>query len=240
MAQNQINNQTKSKERTREHGEVFTNEREVNAMLDLVKSETERIDSRFLEPACGTGNFLIEILNRKLAVVTAKYKKSQLEWERYSIVAICSCYGVDIQEDNVLECRERLYDFFVSQYTTLYKKTLRQEILLVAQFVLSKNIVCGDALTMKANNGHPIAFCEWSSVNGSKVKRKDFTLHNLLETESYYSAVAANAIENQFDMFSQLKDKGVELITPKAIAEFPMIDFDLLHTMANEEATKNG
>jgi len=68
--------QVKSRQRVQDHGEVFTNEREVNAMLDMVKQETERIESRFLEPACGDGNFLAEVLRRKLAVVNARYRRS--------------------------------------------------------------------------------------------------------------------------------------------------------------------
>lgn len=85
-----------------DHGEVFTSEREVNAMLDLIKPETERIESRFLEPASGTGNFLIEVLHRKLNVVETRYKKSQREYERYAVIAVSSLYGIDILEDNVL------------------------------------------------------------------------------------------------------------------------------------------
>ena len=102
----------KSKQRVADHGEVFTAEREVNAMLDLVKQETDRIDSRFLEPGCGTGNFLTEILTRKLAIVEKRYRRNQLDFERYSIIAISSMYGVDILEDNIAECRERLFDIF--------------------------------------------------------------------------------------------------------------------------------
>lgn len=100
--------QVKSKKRVADHGEVFTAEREVNAMLDLVKHETERIESTFLEPACGNGNFLAEILRRKLAIVD-QYKRFPSDWERYSVVAMMSIYGVDILPDNVAECRERLY-----------------------------------------------------------------------------------------------------------------------------------
>ena len=102
----------KSKQRVADHGEVFTSDREVNAMLDLVKQETDRIDSRFLEPACGTGNFLTEILTRKLEIVEKRYRRNQLDFERYSIIAISSMYGVDILEDNIAECRERLFDIF--------------------------------------------------------------------------------------------------------------------------------
>ena len=120
-------NQVKSKKRVTDHGEVFTSEREVNAMLDLVKQETERIDSRFLEPACGTGNFLVEILRRKLKILENRYKKSQLEFERYTVIAISSIYGVDILEDNVVECRNRLFEIFDEKYTSFYKTKCKEE-----------------------------------------------------------------------------------------------------------------
>ena len=125
-----MSDQVKSKKRVADHGEVFTSEREVNAMLDLVKQETERIDSRFLEPACGTGNFLVEILNRKLKIVTDRYKKSQIEFERNAIIAISSIYGVDILQDNAIECRDRLFEIFdgsILDYTKLtVKKTVKR------------------------------------------------------------------------------------------------------------------
>ncbi len=113
--------QIKSKKRVADHGEVFTAQREVNAMLDLVKQETERIDSRFLEPACGTGNFLAEILRRKLAIVASRYAKSQLEFERYAVIAVSSIYGVDLLEDNVQHCRERLFNIFNEIYSSFFK-----------------------------------------------------------------------------------------------------------------------
>ena len=97
----------KSKKRVAEHGEVFTNPREVSAMCDMVIQETERVDSRFLEPACGDGNFLIEILKRKLNIVRKKYQKSIYDYERFSLLAIGSLYGVELLEDNVIACRER-------------------------------------------------------------------------------------------------------------------------------------
>ena len=104
--------QVKSRNRVTDHGEVFTAEREVNAMLDLVIHETERIESRFLEPACGNGNFLSEILSRKMRVVEQRYGKNQLEFERYSVVAVGSIYGVELLSDNAKECRERLFIIF--------------------------------------------------------------------------------------------------------------------------------
>ena len=123
------NKQVKSRQRVSDHGEVFTAEREVNAMLDLVKQETERIDSRFLEPACGNGNFLAEVIKRKLAVVNSRYSSSQLEWERYSVVAVSSIYGVDILQDNVHECRERLFGIFNDIYTRHFSDKCKPECL---------------------------------------------------------------------------------------------------------------
>jgi hypothetical protein len=219
--------QIKSKKRVADHGEVYTNEREVNAMLDLVKSETERIDSRFLEPACGNGNFLIEILKRKLNVVSSRYKKSQYEWERYAIIGLSSCYGVDILIDNCAECRQRLFKFFEEQYKSIYKEEVRQEILEVGKFILAKNIICGDALSMKSNDGTSITFVEWNPINGVKIKRRDFTLSNLLETESNY------AKKNNLDNFCSIMrgEQGIDLVTPQAVKEFDLIDFDKIDTM---------
>lgn len=122
-----MSKQVKSKQRVADHGEVFTAEREVKAMCDLVKQETERIDSRFLEPACGDGNFLSEILRRKLAVVTKKYKRSAYEWERNSLLAIGSIYGVDILFDNVIARQERLFEIWDKEYKSVCKKECNDE-----------------------------------------------------------------------------------------------------------------
>lgn len=172
--------QIKSKTRVRDKGEVFTNQREVNAMLDLVKQETERIDSRFLEPACGNGNFLIEILRRKLEVVKFRYKKSQWEYEKNALIAVMSIYGVDIMQDNIDECIKRLLNLFEDYYKSLFKKQIKTEYLEIVKFVLTKNILCGDALTMKTNEEQPIVFAEWSFVKGSLVQRRDFSYEQLL------------------------------------------------------------
>lgn len=206
--------QVKSKERVTDHGEVFTNKREVNAMLDLVKQETERIDSRFLEPACGTGNFLVEILERKLKVVEARYKKSQLEYERNAITALSSIYGVDILEDNVQACRDRLLGIFTKYYINHYKKDFNEDFLKAAQFILSKNIIWGDALSMKTTEGKPITFSEWSAVNGSMLKRRDFQLDKLLENVEYD--------DSEMNLFS---DHQEPVFIPQPVAEFPLTHF---------------
>ncbi len=144
-----MDKQTVSKKRVADHGEVLTSKREVNAMLDLVKQETERIESRFLEPACGTGDFLTEILERKLRVIEFRYRKSQLEFERNTVLAVSSIYGIDILEDNVIECRKRLFEIVNRKYAVLFKKKAKNECRRVIKFILDRNIIWGDALTLK-------------------------------------------------------------------------------------------
>jgi hypothetical protein len=205
--------QVKSKQRVADHGEVFTNEREVNAMLDLVKHETERIDSRFLEPAAGNGNFLAEILRRKLAVVDQRYSKSQVEWERYAVIAVSSIYGVDILEDNTFECQERLFNLFDEAYTNRFKDKCKDECRRAVMFLLKRNILWGDALDLKnPTTKEPIIFSEWSAVNGSMMKRRDFKLDMLMR---------ATASEPN-TLFSDLGD---EAFIPDPIKEFPLIHF---------------
>jgi hypothetical protein len=211
---NEGEKQVISKDRVTNHGEVFTNKREVNAMLDLVKQETERIDSRFLEPTCGTGNFLVEILERKLKVVEARYKKSQLEYERNAITSISSIYGVDILEDNVQACRDRLLGIFTKYYIHHYKKDFNEEFLLSAEYILSKNIIWGDALSMKTIEGKPITFSEWSAVKGSMLKRRDYQLDKLLENVEYD--------DNEMNLFSDTKEP---VFIPQPVAEYPLTHF---------------
>lgn len=181
--------QTKSKDRVRDYGEVFTNEREVKAMCDLVKDETERIDSRFLEPACGDGNFLAEILKRKLAVVKAKYKKSPLDYERNAVLAATSIYGVDIMADNVEACRNRMFEIWNKEYTAVCKKYANDQTRNAVKFIFQKNIVCGNALTLKKvdKDGNelrePIVFSEWAFITGSNLQRKDYTFDELLNSD---------------------------------------------------------
>lgn len=203
--------QVKSKKRVTDHGEVFTSDREVNAMLDLVKQETERIDSRFLEPACGNGNFLAEVLRRKLAVVEAKYKKSQLEYERYAVIAISSIYGVDILEDNAQECRERLFKIFDEQYTKLYKSECKADCRSSVKFLLSRNILWGDALDFtNPQTKKPIVFSEWSAINGSLLKRRDYIFKFLVEQT------------HQFAMFN---DEGNAAAIDEPIKDYPVMHF---------------
>ncbi|MDP4811973.1 MAG: hypothetical protein NWR65_12605 [Saprospiraceae bacterium] len=208
--------QVKSKKRVADHGEVFTNEREVNAMLDLVKHETERIDSRFLEPACGNGNFLAEVLRRKLKVVDQRYGNIQMDWERYAVIAVSSIYGVDILEDNAKECRERLYSIFDDFYTSLFKDKCKEECRRSIRFLFDRNILWGDALDFtNPSTKQPIVFSEWSAVNGSMLKRRDYMFKFLVEKT------------HQFSLFN---DEG----NPAAIDE-PVKDFPLIHFLKLSE-----
>src|SRR5690348_12325007 len=147
----------RSKKRVADHGEVFTPPWLVEAMLDLVKGETERIDSRFLEPACGSGNFLVPVLRRKLAAVEAKFGKSVFEKQHYALLALMCTYGIELLVDNIVECRANMLEVF-ADYLNLAEK---DEPYLAASYVLSQNLVHGDALTMRMHHGQPISFAEW-------------------------------------------------------------------------------
>lgn len=202
--------QLKSRKRVADHGEVFTGEKEVNAMLDLVKHETERVDSRFLEPACGNGNFLAEVLRRKLKVVDSRYKKSQIEWEKNALIAIATIYGVDILEDNAEECRSRLFDIFSKNYISNFGTDCKTDFLKSIKFILGRNILWGNALdfTNPVSN-KPIVFSEWSFALDNKVKRRDYVFRFLVEKT------------HQFSLFN---DEG----NPAAIDE-PVKDYPPVH-----------
>ncbi len=179
--------QVKSKQRVAAHGEVFTAEREVEAMCDLVKPETERIDSRFLEPACGDGNFLAVILKRKLTTVRKKYRSSVFDWERSSLLALGSLYGVELLPDNVLTCRERLFAIWDKEYKSVCKEACSEDTRQSALFILERNIVCGNSLTLLRidekgqETGEEIVLSEWTfPFDDDRMQRKDYTFAELL------------------------------------------------------------
>ena len=182
--------QIKSKQRVADHGEVFTADREVNAMLDLVKDETERIDSRFLEPACGEGAFLKKILERKLAVVSEKYAKNESSYTRASILALMSIYGIDLLTDNAQICRDNLYEIWLNTFKRDMKHSPSVPYRETAKYILEKNIIVGNALTLmcvdkqQRDTDQYVTFCEWNFVTNDKVKRRDFRLDILLADES--------------------------------------------------------
>ncbi len=210
--------QVKSKQRVADHGEVFTAEREVNAMLDLVKNETERIESRFLEPACGDGNFLAEILRRKLAVVQKKYGGARMrhDFEMWSVIAVMNIYGVELLADNATICRERLFKIWDDAYTANCKADANDECREAVRYILERNILCGDALSMKQENGEPIIFAEWSFVTGTKVKRRDFRLDQMLEGHTEQMSLFMDGWEY---------DEEIDAFIPLPLREYPLTDY---------------
>ena len=173
-------NLIKSKKRVADHGEVFTPPWLVDKMLDLVKDETERIDSRFLEPACGTGNFLVPILQRKLAAVELKFGKANFEKRSYALLGLMCCYGIELLEDNIVECRSNMLEVF-ADYLDLVEA---DELYRAAFSVLSLNLVHGDAMTMRDVNGTPIIVVEWGYLGKGKFQRRDFRLDVLTSMAS--------------------------------------------------------
>jgi hypothetical protein len=171
----------KSRQRVTDHGEVYTPAWLVEAMLDLVKAETERIDSRFLEPACGNGNFLVPILRRKIAAVELKYGKSEFQRRHYALLALMCIYGIELLADNAAECRARLLATF-SAYLHLAPT---DHLYLAAALVLSLNIVHGDAMTMRTHHGQPITFAEWAYLGKGKFQRRDFCYEALTGSAAF-------------------------------------------------------
>jgi len=209
--------QIKSKQRVKDHGEVFTQEREVNAMLDLVKNETERVESRFLEPACGNGNFLAPILERKLAIVKKKYGSNQSEFERMAFLAVSSVYGVELLQDNVEACVERLYKIFNDVYTKIYKNKSKDEFRKSILFVQRRNILQGDALTLKKiDSKEYIIFSEWSLVNGSMIKRRDFEYRELADFDPRKPTLFS---------LREVSDTGEDVFSPMPVKEFPIVHY---------------
>ncbi|HWP93095.1 MAG TPA: SAM-dependent DNA methyltransferase [Thermodesulfobacteriota bacterium] len=217
-----MNSQFKSKRRVANYGEVFTSPEIVNAMLDLVKQETERIDSRFLEPACGTGNFLAEILRRKLDQVEKTYRRSQLDFERNLVLAVSSIYGIDILEDNVIACREWLFEIANERYTALFKSKAKEPPCRRSlRYILGKNIIWGDALSLTTvdANPHQIIFAEWSfPLHNSLIKRRDFVFAELLPGD----------IDKQPTLFSKnvhVSDLGEQVFLPTETRSYPLVHF---------------
>ena len=171
----------KSKKRVADHGEVFTPPWLVAKMLDLVKGETERIDSRFLEPACGSGNFLVPILQRKLAAVEMKFGKSDFEKRHYALLGLMCCYGIELLEDNISECRANMIEAF-ADYLALDSAS---ELHRAAAHVLSLNLAHGDAMTMRAMDDTPISVVEWGYLGKGKFQRRDFRLDVLTGMSSF-------------------------------------------------------
>lgn len=200
--------QVKSADRVREHGEVLTTRREVEAMLDLVKNESERIDSRFLEPACGDGNFLVAILERKLKIVSARYKSKKVDFEVNLLSALASIYGIDLLEDNVQLAINRMFEIACCCYKDNLKTQPDDEFQKIMQFILKKNISQGDSL----NGIDKITFTQWSLV-GYQFKREEFSFSQLNQQAEILNTPLFASLTN---------DKGEDVFIPQPIKEYPL------------------
>lgn len=173
----------------------------VEAMLDLVRSETERIDSRFLEPACGSGNFLVAALRRKLAAVELKYGRSEFERQHFALLAIMSLYGIEILADNVAECKENLLDTFAEAFLL----EASDELYRAAANVLAVNLIHGDALAMKTNTGKPISFAEWGYLGRGKFQRRDFKFEVLAQSAAFSAEDSLFAHVGKHELFTPIR-----------------------------------
>lgn len=200
--------QVKSADRVRNHGEVFTARREVEAMLDLVKDESERIDSHFLEPACGDGNFLIAILERKLKTVDSRYRSKKADFEVQMLSALSSIYGIDLLSDNIALAKERMFDIACKCYKAALKIEPDEEFQKVMKFILDKNIQQGDSL----NGIDKIIFTQWTLV-GYKFKREEFSFSQLNQQAEILNTPLFASLTN---------DKGEDVFIPQPIKEYPL------------------
>ena len=188
----------KSKQRVADHGEVFTPDWTVEAMLDLVKGETERIDSRFLEPACGDGNFLVPVLRRKLAAVEVKYGMSDFERRHFALLALMCLYGIELLPDNIVECRANLLEVF-AEYLDLDPA---DDLYLAASHVLSQNLVHGNAMTMLTDGGLPLTFAEWGYLGKGKFQRRDFRFDSLTQSSAFGEEDLFHSQRGQHEIFT--------------------------------------
>ena len=191
----------KSRQRVADHGEVFTPAWLVTAMLDLVKGETERIDSRFLESACGSGNFLVQILRRKLAAVELRYGKSDFERQHYALFGLMCIYGIELLPDNIVECRANLLDIFAEYLALAPADALYR----AAFYVLSQNLVHGDALTMRTRADEPITFAEWGYLGKGRFQRRDFRFDNLTQSSAFSAEGSLFANLGMHEIFTPAK-----------------------------------
>jgi hypothetical protein len=194
-------NLIKSKRRVADHGEVFKPPWLVEKMLDLVRGETERIDSRFLEPACGSGNFLVPVLQRKLAAVEAKFGRTDFERRHYALLAVMCTYGIELLADNIIECRANMLEVF-ADYLNLDET---DEVYLAAYYVVSQNLVHGDALTMRTHDGQAITFAEWGYLGRGKYQRRDFRLDVLTQMSSFTQEDSLFAHLGKHEVFTPIK-----------------------------------
>jgi hypothetical protein len=207
----------RSKARVADHGEVFTPAWMVDAMLNLVQAEAERIDSRFLESACGSGNFPVRVLQRKLAAVEIKFDKSEFEKRHYALLGLMCIYGIELLADNIAECRANLLDIF-ADYLRLDSS---DELYSAAYAVLARNLIHGDALTMRAHDGKPITFAEWGYIGKGKFQRRDFRFDVLTGSSAFSAEGSLFAHLGKHEIFTPIKT-----FPPMTVSELAIVHGD--------------
>ena len=215
--------QVKSKARVAKHGEVFTNPREVNAMLDLVADQITRIDATFLEPACGSGNFLVEILRRRMAYLNQKFKASLIQYQPATVEAVCGLYGIELLPDNTAECRARLFATFTADYLpAMQTADDYPRICDIVRRVLARNIVCGNALTYQTENGLPIEFMHWAFITTGRpiVKPLLYEFQDVVETKGGDKDRQTGLFEEQ-----KIGDNGEPARIVRLKKEFPPVHY---------------
>lgn len=227
MIQTTEKKQIKSKKRVAEYGEVFTNDTEIKAMLDLLplwENANQALDSTFLEPACGDGNFLVEIVTRKLDLISKSkkpnYKKDQPAYEKALLLVAGSIYGIDIMQDNTKECVARLYKIITDKYEKTFNKTFSEDVEHCIRFILSRNIVCGNALNMEDYSGNPIRLSEWKNPSNGWINRKEYIFEDLL---------------NKGDKALPLSDTHIPYYIPKEIHDYGNIDYWRVYDYVEKE-----
>lgn len=177
---------TKSKERVQNHGEVFTPTWVVEDILNLLPKKVWEVSETFLEPACGEGVFLVEIYKRKLQNIKADTLE---EWEWQAAIATSSIYGIELLEDNAEQCTMNLIRLFTKFYEKISSNNPDEEVIRTIQFILSRNIIQGNALTFhrctescdsQCNKCELIIFSEWKPLANNQFKRKDYTYKGIV------------------------------------------------------------
>jgi hypothetical protein len=184
------------RQRIIDHGEVFTPPGLVHEMLELVADQCEREDARFLEPACGDGNFLVEVLRRRLLRTDQRYR-IQRDWEPHALFGLSCLYGIEIQGDNIERCRARLLETFREHYESRYGEKSNPRVTESARVILRHNILHGDALMMKQASGNPLVLTEWALIGKGRFKRRLYEYRELPPTLTYESSSLFNQSPEQ-------------------------------------------
>jgi len=172
--------QIKSKKRVTEFGEVNTSFQTIEHIIDLVGNEAMRYDSKFLDPACGDGNFLVALFDRKLASLEGKLHKNATLCEEKLMIALGSIYGIDKLKDNIVEARIRILKQFSNAYAKLFDSEVKKNTLCSAEYIVSKNIIFGDVLTLEDyESRNEIIFSEWFFSN-MQINKIDHRIKSLL------------------------------------------------------------